>query len=365
VALGTAIFAAPFILFSMIAGRLADRIGKPRLIVATKIWELGMVAAAVASLWFHSIPLMMLCLFILSTQATFFSPAKYGILPEMMTEGELPSANAWLNIGTFTAILIGTLAGSHLALHWTRAAGLMVVAAVIGLAASLLIQSLPPAKSDSPIPLNPFADLVANWKLIRTDRALYLSVLAVNYFWFMGAALQTNIFLYTKEMIQASPEVSGYLIVAIAIGVGVGSYLAARLSQGKVELGLVPLGTLGMSFFALDLLGAYHSRPRVFVDLFMLGASGGFYDISADSMAQSFDGSRKDYGHCEFSQLCGHCVGGWRALGLGDSFKTEPSTGLFCTRHSVASWDGNNLSLSAGCNVASDLLCPHQHDISH
>jgi acyl-[acyl-carrier-protein]-phospholipid O-acyltransferase/long-chain-fatty-acid--[acyl-carrier-protein] ligase len=286
VSLGTAVFAAPFIIFSMIAGRVADKVAKPRVIFATKIWEVGVVIAAIGSLWLKSIPLMMFCLFILSTQATFFSPAKYGILPEMLPESELSTANAWLNIGTFTAILLGTIAGSHLALQWTRAAMLMAAASIAGLLSSFLIQPLPAAKPAEPLACNPFKDFIENWKIIRTDRALFLGTIAVNYFWFMGAAFQTNIFLYTREMMQGSPETAGYLIVAIAVGVGGGSWLAGRLSQGKVELGLVPLGALGMSIFSFDLLWAHTSYYRVFFDLFMLGMSAGFYDIPLSALMQ-------------------------------------------------------------------------------
>ncbi len=286
VSLGTAIFAAPFILFSMVAGRLADRLPKPKLIVATKVWELLVMAAAAVALWQKSIPMMLLCLFVLSMQATFFGPAKYGILPEMMEESELSLGNAWVNIGTFSAILIGTLVASHLAAQRMTAAALMGATAVLGLIASLFMRPLPAAKPQSPMVWNPLSDLVSNWALLRTDRALYLSVIAVNFFWFMGAAFQTNIFLYVKDIMKASPETTGYLIVVIAVGVGAGSYLAARLSKEKVEVGLVPVGSLGMSIFAADLFWAHASVPRTFVDFFMLGAFAGLYYIPLVSLIQ-------------------------------------------------------------------------------
>jgi len=109
-----AIFVAPFLIFSMIAGRVSDRVGKPGVIRATKFWELIVIAAAIASLLFESIPWMMATLFLLSMQATFFSPAKYGVLPEMMQDSELPEANAYLNLSTFVAILLGTLTAGFL-----------------------------------------------------------------------------------------------------------------------------------------------------------------------------------------------------------------------------------------------------------
>jgi acyl-[acyl-carrier-protein]-phospholipid O-acyltransferase / long-chain-fatty-acid--[acyl-carrier-protein] ligase len=286
VAIGTGIFAAPFLLFSMISGRVADRVSKSRITVITKIWELAVVVMGIASLWQRSIPLMMISLFMLSLQATFFSPAKYGILPEIVPESKLSSANAWLNIATFAAILVGTIAGGMVVKDWRWAAAVMVAASIVGLLSSLMIHRVPAVQPNTPLHLNPFSDLAANWRVIKKDRPLKLSIIAVNFFWFMGAALQTNIFLYAKEMMGVSQQASTYLIIAIGVGIGVGSYLAGRLSGGKVELGLVPIGALGMTIFCADLLFASHSLHRVYVDFFMLGAFAGLYDIPLVTLIQ-------------------------------------------------------------------------------
>jgi MFS family permease len=286
VSLGTGVFAAPFILFSMFAGRLADRLPKPQVIVATKTWELIVILAASAALAWKSIPLMLLCLFLLALQATFFGPVKYGILPEMMSEAELTKANAWLNASTFAAILIGTVVASHLASDRMTGAALMGACALSGLLASLLMAPLPAANPNAPLPWNAFTDLASNWRLIQQDRMLARSIIAVNFFWFMGAALQANIFLYTKEMMKAAPPVAGYLIVAIAVGVGFGSFLAARLSKGKIERGLVPVGAFGMSLFAVDLLWAHASLFRTLIDFWMLGTFAGLYYIPLVALIQ-------------------------------------------------------------------------------
>ena len=141
-----AVFVAPFLIFSMIAGRVSDRIGKPRVIVATKFWEFLVIAAAIASLLNESIPWMMVTLFLLSMQATFFSPAKYGVLPEMMHESELPEANAFLNLSTFAAILLGTLTAGLFSEKLMWACVVMGVASLLGLAASFFMENLPAAK---------------------------------------------------------------------------------------------------------------------------------------------------------------------------------------------------------------------------
>lgn len=285
VSLAMAIFVAPFILFSLVAGRVADRMPKPRVIVATKIWELLVVAIAIAGLLLKSLPLILIALFLISIQSTFFSPAKYGVLPEMMAEQELSISNAWLNIFTFAAILLGTIGGSFLAGNLLVASTLMAAAAVAGLIAAYFMQPLPAAKPETPLAWNPLKELAENWRIIRQDRALKLSVIAVNFFWFMGALLQTNIFLFTSEVLHVSEKVAGLLVVGVAVGVGLGSYLCGRLSKGKVELGLVPVGAFGMSVFGIDLLRADTVIHAAF-DFFMMGMSAGFFDIPLMSLIQ-------------------------------------------------------------------------------
>jgi len=284
--LSGAIFVAPFLLFSMAAGRIADRTGKPQVIVATKYWELVVVAAATLSLWSRSIPFMITTLFLLSMQAAFFSPAKYGILPELMGPDELSQGNGWINMLTFLAIIFGTMTGAFLSGSLVTACALMVCASGVGVLSSYFILPLPAAKPGEPLAFNPLREFIANWRLMRQDPSLRLGGIAVNYFWFMGAVLQLNIFVYAKEMMNATDQTSGILLVAVLIGIGSGSFLAGKLSGKQVELGFVPWGALGMSVFAIDLLWAYQSMPRLLFDLFMLGFSAGFYDIPLMALLQ-------------------------------------------------------------------------------
>ena len=284
--LSGAIFVAQFLLFSMVAGRLADRTGKPTVIMATKFWELLVVTVAILSLWAKSIPFMMAALFLLSTQAAFFSPAKYGVVPELMGEEEISRGNGWLNMGTFAAILMGTIIASFLTNSLITASVMMLAASLAGLAASHFMEPLPAAKPGEKWAWDPLQDLVANWKLMSQDRALRLGGVAVNYFWFIGAVFQLNIFLYAKQMMDASDQVSGVLACSLMVGVVLGSFIAGQISGKRVELGLVPLGALGMSLFAIDLLWAYHFKIRLLSDLFLLGISAGFYDIPLTALVQ-------------------------------------------------------------------------------
>jgi acyl-[acyl-carrier-protein]-phospholipid O-acyltransferase / long-chain-fatty-acid--[acyl-carrier-protein] ligase len=284
--LATAVFDIPFLLFSMMAGRAADRIGKPQVIRYVQFWQLFVVATAVVSVLMKNIPAMMVSIFLLSTQAAFFSPAKYGIMPELMDDHELSRGNGLLNMTTFIAILVGTVAGSFLASKLLVACALLVLAAVGGLIGSFFIAPLPPAKPNEPWAWNPVTEFMANWKIIQADRGLKLGIIAVNYFWFVGAVLITNIFLYAKEMMHVGEKQSGFLLIAVTSGIALGSGLAGVVSRGKVDLRLVRVGALFMSLFAIDTMWAWHSMTRALVDFFLLGFSGGLYEVPLNAFIQ-------------------------------------------------------------------------------
>lgn len=281
-----AVFVLPFLIFSMVAGRVADRTSKSTVIKWVQVWQLLVVAVASGAILAKSIPAMLLCLFVLSMQATFFSPAKYGILPELMGEQELSNANGILNMATFAAILAGTIVATVFSRHLTLVAGLLIGLSLLALVVSWAMKPLPAAKPEEPLRWNPLSDLMENWKLIKQDRALKLGIIATNYFWFMGSILLLNVVLYAREMLKVGPEKTGVLFACAAIGVGMGSLLAGKLSKGKVEVGLVPIGSLGMSIFAIDLMWAHHSIYRTGFDLFMLGLSGGLYEIPLIALIQ-------------------------------------------------------------------------------
>jgi acyl-[acyl-carrier-protein]-phospholipid O-acyltransferase / long-chain-fatty-acid--[acyl-carrier-protein] ligase len=279
VSLTGAVFVMPFLIFSMIAGRVADRVGKPRVALLTKYWELLVVAVAVIGLQIESLPLLLIALFLISMQATFFSPAKYGVLPEMMGENELSEANAYLNLFTFTSILGGTLISAFLVDHLHLASVVMIGASLMGLGAAHLIAPIPAAKQSEPLAWNPVNDLMANWRLVKPDQALRHCMVAVNYFWLIGAILQLNIFLYTSQMMKLSEEMSGGLLAAVMVGIALGSWLCGKLSRGTVELGFVGLGAVGMSLFGIDLMWAHENIYRAAIDFFMMGMSAGFYEV--------------------------------------------------------------------------------------
>ncbi len=281
-----AVFVAPFLIFSMVAGRLSDKFSKSRVIYGVQIWQILVAVVATVCLLAQNIPWLMISLFLLSMQAAFFSPAKYGIMPELMGEEELTYGNGILNMATFVAILSGTLAGSFLSTKLGLASLLLVGGSIGGYVGSLFIKSVPAAKPEESWAWNPIKDLWSNWQIIKSDRTLKLGLIAVNFFWFLGALLQLLIFLYAKDLMDASPKTSGLLLVSVTVGIALGSYAVGRLSRHGINLRWVPLGAIGMGIFSIDLLWAYTSMTRTFIDFFMLGVCGGFYEIPLNSMIQ-------------------------------------------------------------------------------
>lgn len=281
------VFVIPFLLFSLAAGRMADRWSKPRVMVATKAFEIFVVAVAVTGMFLQNIPIMMVGLFFLALQSAFFGPAKYGVLPELVSEAKLSTANGLLNVSTFVAILMGTVVGTFTIGSVATIAGIMVFIAIGGFISSLLMERLPAVNPNQPLAWNPFPDFFKNWALIRSNQPLRQSLVAVSYFWFAGAVLQLNTLIYVNDMLKASSKVSGVLLTLVVIGIAAGSVLAGKLSQEKVELGLVPLGAIGMSLFTLVLYFSRHSIPGTMANGFLLGLCSGVFVVPLNTLIQS------------------------------------------------------------------------------
>ena len=290
VAVVGALFALPFILFSMAGGYLADRFSKRAVTIGTKGLELGIAAVALLGLALGNLYLLLTVVFLLSTQSALFGPSKYGLLPEMLPHRRLSWGNGVLQLGTILAILTGTIAGNWLAevfgetQVWSGA--ILVALAGAGLLASLGITRVPPADPARTFHANFVGDFLAQFKRIREDRVLFLSVLGSTYFWFLGAFLQFVILLYAPEVHQATSTQTGYLFGAVAVGTGLGSIAAGYLSADKVEYGLVPLGAFGMTA-SLALLAYPDLSFRVAaVGLGLLGFFAGFFIVPINALIQ-------------------------------------------------------------------------------
>lgn len=281
------VFVAPFLLFSLAAGRMADRWSKPRIMATTKAFELVVVVVAIYGMFLQNIPVMVAGLFLLALQSAFFGPAKYGVLPELVDEAKLSWANGLLNVSTFAAILTGTMVGTFAVGSIPTMAAIMCFVAVAGFVSSLLMEKLPAVNPNQPLAWNPLPDFFKNWALVRHNKPLRQSLIAVSFFWFVGAVLQLNTLIYVNDVLGASTHVSGLLLALVVIGIAIGSLLAGKLSQEKVELGLVPLGAIGMSLFTVGLYFSRGSIPATMADAFLLGMCSGIFVIPLNTLIQS------------------------------------------------------------------------------
>ena len=249
------IFILPYLLFSGLAGQLADRFDKSRVVQGVKAIEVLIMALASIGLVTGNLVMLMSALFMLGMHSTFFAPAKYGLLPQILQPNELIGGNAMLEMGTFLAILLGTLAGGVLAAsHGTGTIiGALVAIAAAGLALSLLMPRVAPADPTLRIDWNLWRSSMASIRAARESRAVFLSVLGNSWFWFYGALVLAQLPLFVKEVVGGSQGVVTLFLFVFSAGVGVGSLLCEKLSGGKVEIGLVPFGSIGLTVFALDL----------------------------------------------------------------------------------------------------------------
>jgi len=284
------VFAAPFILFSMTGGWLADRFSKRSVTIGTKWMEAAVMALAMAGLGFNLLPLKIAAVFLLSTQAALFSATKYGSLPELLPEERLSWGNGVLELATFLAIITGTMAAGILAehfrgqQHWSGMILLTFTAA--GLVASFAIPRLRPVEPSKAYRPNFVADVWREIRHMQPDRVLWFAVLGNTYFFFLGALVQPLIILYGSDVLRLQATQNSYLQAALAIGIGVGSLAAGYVSMNKIEYGLIPLGALGMTVFS-GLLALRGLTPLAFGALLAgLGFFGGFYEVPINALIQ-------------------------------------------------------------------------------
>jgi 1-acyl-sn-glycerol-3-phosphate acyltransferase len=307
--LGQGLFILPFFLFSGVAGQIADKFDKARIMRWIKAAEIAiMVVGAVGFYTGHNL-LLFTTLFMMGVHSAFFGPAKYSILPQHLKENELMSGNALVEMGTFLAILIGTLAGGFLAggrnVHVISAAILGVAA--LGWLIALKIPAAPAMAADLKLSWNPFTQTAVLTRLIRKKQALFNSVLGISWFWYFGATLLAQLPNLTKHTLHGNEAVVTLLLAIFSLSVGVGSVLCAKLSRGEIELGLVPIGALGLTVFCADLafivyppvgtalmgVGELLRGPhagagiRVMIDLGMVGVFGSLFIVPLYALIQS------------------------------------------------------------------------------
>ena len=302
-----ALFILPFLLFSATSGQLADKLDKAMLVRLVKSLEIAIMAFAATGFVLHNVFVLLACVFLMGLHSTLFGPVKFAYLPQHLNERELTGGNGMVEMGTFVAILLGQVAGGLL-IALPGVGGRYVAAACIGVAVlgRLLAQAVPASPSTDPalkINWNPFSETWRNLKLAHANIVVFRSLLGISWMWFFGAVFLAMFPAFAKEVLHGDEHVASLLLVVFSVGIGVGSLLCEVLSHRHVEIGLVPLGAIGMSVFAVDLyfssrglpdsellsLSLFIAQPahwHVMVDLALLALFAGLYSVPMYALIQ-------------------------------------------------------------------------------
>jgi acyl-[acyl-carrier-protein]-phospholipid O-acyltransferase/long-chain-fatty-acid--[acyl-carrier-protein] ligase len=291
------LFSLPFILFSMAGGFLADRFSKRSVMLGVKIFELAVMALVLAGLWRTDKHFLLAGVFLMGTHSAFFGPSKYGSLPELLPERNLSWGNGILELGTFMAIILGTVTAALMAekFHGRQwISGILLIAlAFVGLTTCLGITRIPAADPAKKFHPNFLRQILSQLRAIRGDRPLVLALLGNTYFNFLGALLLLNLFFYGANVLGVNETKIGLLNVALALGIGLGSVAAGYLSGGKIEYGLVPIGAFGLSVISALLALPSVTFNGAFALLALLGFAGGFFIVPVSALLQHRPDARK------------------------------------------------------------------------
>ncbi|POR10443.1 MFS transporter [Diaphorobacter sp. LR2014-1] len=302
-----ALFILPFLLFSATAGQLTDKYEKTRIIRFVKNLEIAIMLVAGGGFVAGSAAILLGCVFLMGLHSTLFGPVKFAYLPQALNERELTGGNGMVEMGTFVAILLGNVAGGLLvALPGIGHTTVAVACLALALLGRLVAQFIPPAPATDPgltVNWNPVSETWRNLKLAHGNTVVFRSLLGISWMWFFGAVFLSQFPSFAKDVLHGNEQVASLLLVVFSVGIGIGSLLCEVLSRRHVEIGLVPLGAIGMSVFAIDLyfasralppsevltLAAFAAQPahwRVMADLLLLSLFAGLYSVPMYALIQ-------------------------------------------------------------------------------
>lgn len=305
-----AVFIAPFLLFSATSGQLADKFERGRLMRFVKSLEIAIMVLAAVGFASHSAPVLYVAVFLMGLHSTLFGPVKYAYLPQHLKDVELTGGNGLVEMGTFVAILLGTMAGGMLVKSGpegpTIVAAACVTVAVLGRLAAHFIPHSPAPEPALRINWNPFSETWHNLRIAAHDKSVFNSLLGISWLWFFGSIFLTAITPFARDVLRGDENVVTILLAVFSVGVGLGALACERLSGRKVEIGLVPFGSIGMTVFAIDLwLATRGVRPaggalagggafiadsanwRPMADLFLLAFFSGLYSVPLYAVIQA------------------------------------------------------------------------------
>ncbi len=302
-----ALFILPFLLFSATSGQVTDKYDKTKVIRFVKNLEIGIMLLAAFGFYTASVPILLSCTFLMGLHSTLFGPVKFAYMPQVLSERELTGGNGMVEMGTFVAILAGQVVGGLLValpqVGPTYVAVACVAAALIGRAVAQFIPSVPATDPGLKINWNPVTETIANLKLAHGNTVVFRSLLGISWMWFFGAVFLSQFPSFAKEVLHGNSQVASLLLVVFSIGIAIGSLLCETLSRRHVEIGLVPLGAIGMSIFSIDLYFASRGLPasaemgvgqfistsahwRVMADLALLSLFAGLYSVPMYALIQ-------------------------------------------------------------------------------
>ena len=302
-----ALFILPFLLFSATSGQLADKYDKRSLILFVKWLEIAIMVLAAWGFFAGNVPILLACTFLMGLHSTLFGPVKFAYLPQHLDERELTGGNGMVEMGTFVAILLGQVAGGLIVAMpgiGAQAVGLSCIA--LAVAGRLVAHAIPASPATDPglrINWNPFTETWRNLKLAHGNVVVFRSLLGISWMWFFGAVFLSQFPSFAKEVLHGNAQVASLLLVVFSVGIGVGSLMCELLSRRHVEIGLVPLGAIGMTVFSVDLYFASRSLPqvaemglsafvgvaahwRVMADLALLSLFAGLYSVPMYALIQ-------------------------------------------------------------------------------
>ncbi|MGZ3183823.1 MAG: MFS transporter [Telluria sp.] len=302
------LFILPYVLFSATAGQIADKVEKSRLARFVKELEIGIMLVCAAGWLTHTLPLLIAGVVGMGVHSTLFGPVKYAYLPQNLKPEELVGGNGVIEMGTFVGILLGEVLGDVLVMQ--RPYGITLVAAstlavaVLGRVASARIPVSPAPSPELKVNLNFITESVRNIAYSKQNRTVFLSMLGNSWFWFYGAIVLAQFPVFAKDFLHGEHSVFVLLLTVFSLGIGAGSLLCEKLSGHKVEIGLVPFGSIGLSLFGIDLyfasqayantqtvdafaLLALPGVPRILADIVLLGVFGGFFIVPLFALIQT------------------------------------------------------------------------------
>jgi len=284
----TFLFSMPFVLFSMTGGWLADHFSKRQVTIWTKVMEIGAMTVATVGLGLHMRTLTLIALGLVATQAALFGPSKYGLLPELLPAKRLSFGNGVIELGTFLAIIVGTVVGAAMAEHFhyheIYAGYILLTLACIGLGTSFGIDRVPPAAPEKRFRANFIGDLWKQIKLMRKDQPLFLAVLGNTYFWFLGSLLFSTVVVYGPDVLHVGQTKTGYLNATLAVGIGIGSMVAGLVSSNKFEYHSARFHGMTLTGIALGTMHVGITGSALL--LATLGFWAGFFAVPVNALIQ-------------------------------------------------------------------------------